>query len=151
MKTLSLLLMSLVGSLFFSMGVLKTKTPTHLQKMALLIHKKWKMSDETTFTNGKTTNTFKDYKACVTDDLITFLPDGNLILDDNKMRCANAQSQAIQTTIGIWAFNIQDKNKLEIAVTMQFTAEIMTINDNTLVWKYQNQVGDIVTQTFTKQ
>ncbi len=155
MKTLSLLFMSLVGSVLISLGVLKNDkpntTPAHIQKMSLFIHKKWKMTDETTFTNGKTTNTFKDYKTCVSDDTFTFLPDGNLILDDNNLRCENAQSQTNQTTRGIWAFNIQDKNKLEIAVTMQFTAEIITVNDNTMVWKYQNQVGDVVTQTFAKQ
>ena len=156
MKTLTLLFASLVGSIFISFVAMKKNMPTtapttmlsNIEKTALLVSAKWKMTDETVLMNGKTTNTYKDYKTCFIDDIYTFFPDGNIVVDDNIIKCPNAQSQ---TTKGLWAMNMEDKNKLEIAFSMQFTAEILTINTTNLVWKYQNQVGDIVTQTFTKQ
>jgi major membrane immunogen (membrane-anchored lipoprotein) len=155
MKTLTLLFASLAASVLISFGVLNKditttipSTPIAIEKTSLLIDKKWKMTDETTFANGKMTNTFNDYQKCFSDDTYNFMADGGVIIDDNLIKCPNAQSQ---TTKGLWAVNMEDKNKLEMALSMQFTAEIMSINANTLVWKYQNQVGDVVTQTFTKQ
>ena len=148
MKTLSILFISAFGSILVATGILKKATAPHIEKMAMLIEKKWQMTDETTFAKGKTFNTFKDYKTCVSDDLFTFLPDGNLIQDDNKEKCSTNQKKI---TNGIWAFNIQDKNKIEMALSMQITAEIVDINDTSMVLKYENQVGDIVTQTYTKQ
>ena len=148
MKILSFLFISTIGSILVAAGILKKPETTPIQKMSIFIYKKWKMTDETTVIKGNTTNTFKDYPACVSDDIFTFLPDGNLIQDDNREHCATNKKNI---TNGIWAFNIQDKNKLEIALSMQFTAEIITLTDTNLVWQYQNQVGDIVTQTYTKQ
>jgi hypothetical protein len=154
MRTLTLLFAAVVGSIFISFVAFKkdaavmAATPSNIDKTSMLVSKKWKMTDETVVMNGKSVNTYNDYKACFRDDIYTFLPDGNIIIDDNYVKCPNAQSQ---TTKGLWARNMEDRNKIDVAVTMQYTAEILNINNTTMVWKYQNQVGDVITQTFTKQ
>jgi hypothetical protein len=154
MRTLTLLFAAVVGSIFISFVAFKkdtavmAATPSNIEKTSMLVLKKWKMTDETVVMKGKSVRTYNDYKACFQDDIYTFLHDGNIIIDDNQVKCPNAQSQ---TTKGLWARNLEDKNKIEVAVSMQFTAEILTINKTTMVWKFQNQVGDVITQTFTRQ
>jgi hypothetical protein len=151
MRTLTLVFAALIGSVFISFVIFKkeiTTSPSDIEKTEMFVNKKWKMTDESVLVNGKTTNTFNDYNKCFSDDIYTFLPDGNVIIDDNIIKCPKAQSQ---TTKGLWAHNLENKNKFEVALSMQFTAEILSINGTTMVWKYQNQVGDVVTQTFTKQ
>jgi hypothetical protein len=152
MRTLTLLFAALVGFVFISFVLFKkdvtTEIPTKIEKTVILVNKKWKMTNETVLANGKTTNTFNDYQKCFSDDIYKFLPDGNVLIDDNEVKCPNAQAQI---TKGLWAKNLENRNKIEVVLSMQFTAEIISINNTTMVWKYQNQVGDVVTQMFTKQ
>jgi hypothetical protein len=152
MKTILLLTVSAVGSILLSWGFFNqnkstNNLPTTSEKMAFLTNCKWQMSDETTFADGRTTQTFKDYKSCIKDDIMTFYANGCITINENKDKC---NATAPQTNNGVWAFDVKNKNILDIAVTMDISAEIVELTPTKLVWKYQNGVGDIVTQTFTK-
>ncbi|NJN33458.1 MAG: hypothetical protein HC817_03570 [Saprospiraceae bacterium] len=148
---LSVLLSVLLIAGFFSINACKTEEKTTLSvsptiaTMTKLVNKEWQLVSETTLKSEGSVNSINEYGKCEQDDSYSFMPDGQFLLHDGLMKCASGNVHA-----GRWAFHDNDARKVDVAATLNFTAEIVEVSDETLKWQYKSPSGEgTVVQTFT--
>lgn len=135
-----------------SLNACKTEEKTSLSvsptiaTMTKLVDKEWQLVAETTLKNEGSISTIEDYSKCEQDDTYAFMPDGQFLLKDGIIKCVSS-SQNDQN--GRWAFHNNDARKLDVAATMNFTADIVEVSDDILKWQYKSPSGEgTIVQTF---